>query len=102
MSFKEAAEYFSHPVGRLSFVKSLQSGTLKSLWISLEYPRGASSFVLIGMGDERAPFGLLKNKCEGIERSGRTHPRKHIRAKVDFRLKVFNVFLAETTIDAIS
>ena len=81
--------------------RPFEPGALKGLGIGLENPGRASRLVLIGMGDERAPFGLLEDKGEGIERPGRAHPGELVGAEVDFGLEMLDVFFAKTAVDAV-
>src|SRR5882757_5222370 len=62
MPLKEPAENLRHPVGGLLLAQTLKPGTLKGFRIGLEDPGRAPDFVLIGVRNERTPFGLLKNK----------------------------------------
>src|SRR5262249_45651273 len=101
MAPEEPTENFRHPISGLSFAQALKPGALKCLWISLEYPRRAARFILIGVCDKGAPLRLLKDEGERIERAGRTHPGKVVGANIDFRLKMIDVFLAKPAIDSV-
>ena len=101
VAFEEPAENLGHSIGRLLLAQALQPGALKGLRVGLEDPGRASDFVLIGMGDERAPLGLLENEGKGIERPGRAHPREHVGANIHFGLEVLDIFVAEAAVDAV-
>ena len=101
MCLEKPAENLGHPVGRLLFIEALQSGAFKCAGIGLEDPGRAAGFVLIGMRNERAPFGLLEDKSEGIKRPGRAHPGEHVGAHIDLGLEMRDMLFAETAVDAI-
>ena len=101
MPFEEPAENLSHPIGRLLLAQALKPRALESLGIGLEDPGRAPDLVLIGVRDERTPFGFLKDKREGIERPGRAHPGEHIGAEVHLGLEVLDILFAEAAVDAV-
>ena len=101
MAVEEPAEDLRHAVGGLLFAQPFEPGLGKGLGIGLEDPGRAAGFVLIGVGDERAPLGLLEDEGEGIERPGRAHPGELVGAQVDFGLEVIDVFFAEAAVDAV-
>ena len=81
--------------------QAFEPGALKGLGIGLENPGRAARLVLIGVGDERAPLGLLEDEGEGIERPGRAHPGELVGAQVDLGLEMIDVFVAEAAVDAV-
>lgn len=101
VTIEEPAEDLGHSRGGLGLVQSLQAGSLERLRIGFEDPGRTTGFILIGVGDERPPLGLLENEGEGVERLGRAHPGEHVGANVDLRLEVIDVFFAEAAVDAI-
>ena len=76
-------------------------GALEGFRIGLEDPGRAAHFILIGVGDERAPLGFLENEREGVERPGRAHPGEHVGADIHLGLEVLGIFVAETAVDAV-
>ena len=101
MPLEEPAENLGHSIGRLPLAQALEPRAPEGLGIGLKDPGRASYFVLISVGDKRAPLGFLKNKGEGVERPGRTHPGEHIGANIHLGLEVLDIFVTEAAIDAI-
>ena len=101
MTLEEPAENAGHAIGGLLLAQAGKACSLKGFRIGLEDPGRAPHFVLIGVGDERAPFGFLENKREGIERPGRAHPGEHIGTDIHLGLEVLGIFFAEAAVDAV-
>ena len=101
MAFEEPAENTGHAVGGLLLAQTRKPGALKGFRIGLEDPGRVSHFVLIGVGDERAPFGFLEDKGEGVERPGRAHPGEHVGADIHLGLEVLGISVAEAAVDAV-
>src|ERR1700730_2632658 len=74
---------------------------LEGCGIRFKNPGRASHFILIGVGDERTPFGLLKNERKSVERPGRAHPGEFVGTKVHLGLEVLGELVAEATVDTI-
>ena len=98
---EEPAEDLGHAIGGLPLAQAFEAGALERLGIGLENPGRAAFLILVGVGDERPPLGLLEDEGEGIERLGRAHPRELVRAQIDFGLKMIRVFVAEAAVDAV-
>ena len=98
---EEPAENLVHPLRGLLFAEAFEAGALEGFRIGFENPGRASDFVLIGMGDERAPLGLLKDEGEGIERFCGAHPGELVGAQIGFRLEMVGESFAEAAVDAV-
>ena len=82
-------------------LEALEPGALEGRGIGLEDPGRASHFILVGVGDERAPLGLLEDEREGIERPGRAHPGELVGAQVHLGLEMLDIFFAKAAVDAV-
>ena len=82
-------------------LRPFEPGALERLGIGLENPGRAADFILIGVGDERPPLGLLEDEGEGVERPGRAHPGELVGAQVDLGLEMIDMLLAEAAVDAV-
>ena len=98
---EEPAENLRHAIGGLLFAQAFQAGARKGLGIGLEDRGRAAGFILIGVGDERAPLRLLEDEGEGIERPGRAHPGELVGAQIDLGTEMLDVFVAKTAVDAV-
>src|SRR5262249_46344237 len=67
---EKPAEDLHHTVRRLLFAQPIQSGALKRCGVGFKNPSRTTDLILISVGNERAPLGLLKNEREGVERPG--------------------------------
>ena len=101
MAFELRREQVFDKARRGRFVERIEAGAREGLRIRLDDPGRALRFVLIAMRDENAVLGLAKEERERVERPGRSHPGKEVRAQIDARLELIRKGLAKTRIDAV-
>ena len=80
---------------------AVEAGAGEGFGIGLEDPCRAAGFVLIGVGDEAAPFGLKKDESERVERAGGAHPGELVRPQVYLGSEMIGVMLAEAAVAAV-
>ena len=87
---------------RPRLVELVEAGAREGFRICLHHPGRLADLVLVAVRDEDAVIGLLEEKCEGIERTRRTHPGELVRPQIDARFERFRVLRAGARVDAVS
>jgi hypothetical protein len=101
MASEKPAENSLHESCRFGLAHPPDTCPVEGPWIGFEDPGRASGLVLISVRDERTPFGVLKDKREGVERLRRAHPGELVGPEVHLGLEMLRIAVTEPAVDPV-